>query len=254
MSAQGPDCSAARCDSRRSPRRAANVSGLVNIWRTINRLDLTLKKRYTPTNNAALTSQRSGGNGELATAARRRSVCVSGRVRRDHRPAAPLRAESARHAPVRHTPCGPGRRTRSSPPCALTRSRPLPCSMGRRKASFVSHVAQVLWPSLRPSHVVVIDTSACTCSRRSAPRSNRRLARPVSATLHPVARSHRTRFALKALLRAVRPRTFDPFCEFVAIALAFFTPIECQTMFDTAAISSLYSYEKRSGRMVLTKR
>ena len=40
----GPYCGAARCDPRRTPRRAADSAALATIWRTMNQLDLTIKK------------------------------------------------------------------------------------------------------------------------------------------------------------------------------------------------------------------
>ena len=40
-------------------------AALATIWRELNQLDLTVKKKpYTPTNNGGLTSRRAGGNGE----------------------------------------------------------------------------------------------------------------------------------------------------------------------------------------------
>jgi transposase len=97
-------------------------------------------------------------------------------------------------------------------------------------ASFLAYVEQVLGPTLRPGDVVVLDNLAVHKQpevRAAIERAGARLRflPPYSPDFNPIEQV----FAkLKAFLRAVRPRTFDQVCELVAIALTFFTPIECQ--------------------------
>ena len=97
-------------------------------------------------------------------------------------------------------------------------------------ACFVAYVEQVLVPTLRPGDVVVLDNLAVHKHpdvRAAIERAGARLRflPPYSPDFNPIEQV----FAkLKAFLRAARPRTFDQVCDFVAIALTFFTPIECQ--------------------------
>ncbi len=97
-------------------------------------------------------------------------------------------------------------------------------------ACFRAYVEQVLVPTLRPGDVVVLDNLAVHKHpdvRAAIERAGARLRflPPYSPDFNPIEQV----FAkLKACLRAARPRTFDQVCDFVAIALTFFTPIECQ--------------------------
>lgn len=97
-------------------------------------------------------------------------------------------------------------------------------------ACFRAYVEQVLVPTLRPGDVVVLDNLAVHKHpdvRAAIERAGARLRflPPYSPDFNPIEQV----FAkLKAFLRAARPRTFDQVCDFVAIALTFFTPIECQ--------------------------
>jgi len=97
-------------------------------------------------------------------------------------------------------------------------------------ASFLAYVEQVLGPTLRPGDVVVLDNLAVhkqPAVRAAIEQAGARLRflPPYSPDFNPIEQV----FAkLKAFLRAVRPRTFDQVCELVALALTFFTPIECQ--------------------------
>jgi len=97
-------------------------------------------------------------------------------------------------------------------------------------ASFLAYVEQVLVPTLRPGDVVILDNLAVHKQpdvRAAIERAGAhlRFLPPYSPDFNPIEQV----FAkLKAFLRAVRPRTFDQVCELVALALTFFTPIECQ--------------------------
>ena len=97
-------------------------------------------------------------------------------------------------------------------------------------ACFRAYVEQVLVPTLRPGDVVVLDNLAVHKHpdvRAAIERAGARLRflPPYSPDFNPIEQV----FAkLKAFLRAARQRTFDQVCDFVAIALTFFTPIECQ--------------------------
>jgi len=97
-------------------------------------------------------------------------------------------------------------------------------------ASFRAYVEQVLVPTLRPGDVVVLDNLAVHKQPevRAAIEqvgAHLRFLPPYSPDFNPIEQA----FAkLKALLRAVRPRSFDEVSALVAIALPVFTPTECQ--------------------------
>ena len=96
--------------------------------------------------------------------------------------------------------------------------------------TFLAYVEQVLAPTLRPGDVVVLDNLVMHKQPEVQAAIERVGARlrflpPYSPDFNPIEQA----FAkLKALLRAARPRNFDQVVELVAIALALFTPRECQ--------------------------
>jgi len=96
-------------------------------------------------------------------------------------------------------------------------------------ATFRAYVEQILVPTLRPGDVVVLDNLAAHKQPevRMAIEQAGALLRflpPYSPDLNPIELA----FAkLKAVLRAVRPRTFDHVCELMAAALGLFMPDEC---------------------------
>jgi len=95
--------------------------------------------------------------------------------------------------------------------------------------TFRAYVEQILVPTLRPGDVVVLDNLAAHKQPevRVAIEQAGALLRflpPYSPDLYPIELA----FAkLKAVLRAVRPRTFDHVCELMAAALGLFMPDEC---------------------------
>src|SRR5687767_15270761 len=96
--------------------------------------------------------------------------------------------------------------------------------------TFLAYVEQVLAPTLRPGDVVVLDNLVMHKQPEVQAEIERVGARlrflpPYSPDFNPIEQA----FAkLKAFLRAARPRNFDQVVELVAIALALFTPRECQ--------------------------
>lgn len=97
-------------------------------------------------------------------------------------------------------------------------------------ASFRAYVEQVLVPTLRPGHVVVLDNLAvhkqpAVRAAIEAAGAQIRFLPPYSPDFNPIEQA----FAkLKAFLRAARPRNFDHVTALVAAALALFTPAECR--------------------------
>jgi len=97
-------------------------------------------------------------------------------------------------------------------------------------ASFLAYIERVVVPSLRPGDVVVLDKPRCTqtaggpCGHHTRPRASE-----LPAALQSGFQSDRTRVReIESVLRAIRPRSFDHVTELVAVALALFTPTECQ--------------------------
>ena len=97
-------------------------------------------------------------------------------------------------------------------------------------ASFLAYVEQVLVPTLRPGDVVVLDNLAvhkqpAVREAIAAVGASLRFLPPYSPDFNPIELA----FAkLKALTRAVRPRTFDQVCDLIKVALDLFTPTECR--------------------------
>jgi transposase len=95
--------------------------------------------------------------------------------------------------------------------------------------TFLAYVEQVLVPTLRPGDVVVLDNLAMHKQPEVQAAIERVGARlrflpPYSPDFNPIEMA----FAkLKAFLRAARPRNFDQVVELVAIALELFAPLEC---------------------------
>jgi transposase len=95
--------------------------------------------------------------------------------------------------------------------------------------SFLAYVEQILVPTLRPGDVVVLDNLAVHKQpevRAAIERAGAQLRflPPYSPDFNPIELA----FAkLKSFLRAVRPRSFDQVCEFIATALGFFSADEC---------------------------
>jgi transposase len=95
--------------------------------------------------------------------------------------------------------------------------------------TFRAYVEQILVPALQPGDVVVLDNLAAhkqpeiRAAIEQAGGSLRFLP-PYSPDFNPIELA----FAkLKALCRAVRPRTFDQVCELVGAAQGLFMPDEC---------------------------
>jgi len=95
--------------------------------------------------------------------------------------------------------------------------------------TFLAYVEQVLVPTLRRGDVVVLDNLAVHKNpevRRAIERVGAflRFLPPYSPDFNPIEQA----FAkLKAFFRAVRPRTFEHVCEWMAAALGLFMPEEC---------------------------
>jgi transposase len=95
--------------------------------------------------------------------------------------------------------------------------------------TFRAYIEQVLVPTLRPGDVVVLDNLAAHKQPEvrlaiEQAGAHLRFLPPYSPDFNPIELA----FAkLKALLRAVRPRTFDHVCELLAAALGLFRPDEC---------------------------
>lgn len=96
--------------------------------------------------------------------------------------------------------------------------------------SFLAYVEQILVPSLRRGDVVILDNLAMHKQpdvRAAIERAGAelRFLPPYSPDFNPIELA----FAkLKALLRALRPRSFEHVLELVARALPLFTPTECR--------------------------
>ena len=122
--------------------------------------------------------------------------------------------------------------------------------------TFRAYVEPVLVPTLRPGDVVILDNLAVhkhpeISAAIAAVGAQLRFLPPYSPDLNPIEQA----FAkLKACLRAARPRSFDHVCALLAVALPLFTRGSAATSSGTAAIASLYRYEKRSSlsRRVMT--
>lgn len=103
--------------------------------------------------------------------------------------------------------------------------------------TFLAYVEQVLVPTLRPGHVVVLDNLAIhkqpevrTAIEQVGARV--RFLPPYSPDFNPIELA----FAkLKAFLRAARPRNFEQVCSLIASALELFTT-NARHMHATAAI------------------
>jgi transposase len=97
-------------------------------------------------------------------------------------------------------------------------------------ATFLAYVDQVLVPTLRGGDVVVLDNLAvhkqpAVRAAIEAVGAQLRFLPPYSPDFNPIELA----FAkLKAFIRAARPRTFDQFCDLIAVALGLFTPTECR--------------------------
>ena len=95
--------------------------------------------------------------------------------------------------------------------------------------TFLAYGEQVLVPTLRPGDVVVLDNLAVhkqpgVQAAIDAVGAFVRFLPPYSPDFNPIELA----FAkLKALLRAVRPRTFDEVVAWVGAALPLFTPQQC---------------------------
>jgi len=95
--------------------------------------------------------------------------------------------------------------------------------------TFLAYVEQVLVPTLRPGDVVVLDNLAVHKQPEirtaiEGAGAHLRFLPPYSPDFNPIEQA----FAkLKAFLRAARPRSFDPVCELMAVAIGFFTATEC---------------------------
>ena len=148
-----------------------------------------------------------------------------------------------------HTPCGHWQThtvIAALRPDAITRAGRLRWPID--KVSFLAYVEQVLVPTLRPGDVVVLDNLAVhkqpeVRAAIEAVGARLRFLPPYSPDFNPIEQA----FAkLKAFLRAARPRTFDQVCELVATRSRSSRRLNVEITSDTAAIGSLYSYEKRS--------
>jgi transposase len=95
--------------------------------------------------------------------------------------------------------------------------------------TFLAYIEQVLVPTLRPGHVVILDNLTVhkqvevqTAIERAGARL--RFLPPYSPDFNPIELA----FAkLKAFLRAARPRSFDQVVELMRVALTLFTAEEC---------------------------
>ena len=95
--------------------------------------------------------------------------------------------------------------------------------------TFRADIEQVLVPTRRPGHVVVLDNLAVhkqpeVRTAIEAVGAQLRSLPPYSPDFNPIELA----FAkLNALLRAARPRTFDQVCALIAAALDLYSPTEC---------------------------
>ncbi len=195
----------------------------------IDRLGLTVKKPYTPTNNAGLRSPLEASAVARTAAAPRcpagAYVFVDecgvatdllrryGRSPRGHLTAITRRAVTGRLHGDRAA-----RREGLGAPAVFDGPIDSP--------TFLAYIEQVLVPTLRPGDVVVLDNLAVHKQPgvRAAIEQAGALLRflpPYSPDFNPIELA----FAkLKAFLRAARPRTFDQVCALMARRLALFCP------------------------------
>jgi transposase len=102
--------------------------------------------------------------------------------------------------------------------------------------SFLAYVQQILVPTLRAGHVVVMDNLVIhkqpeVRAAIEATGAQLRFLPPYSPDLNPIELA----FAkFKALARAARPRTFDDVVSLVQTALALYLPDECANYFTHA--------------------
>ena len=208
------------------PTRAA----LSTVWREIDRLGMTVKKRCTPTNSGALMWATARRQWRLWQPLRdtRQSVFLdecgvtTDLLRRYGRSLRGVRLHD-------HAPCG---HWETHTVIAALRleglSAPAVFDGPIDTVTFTAYVDQVLVPTLRPGDVVVLDHlkvhTAPEVRTAAATGAHFRFLPPYSPDFNPIEQA----FAkLKAFLRAARPRTFDQVCDLIALAVTRYTPAEC---------------------------